>query len=75
MLEPVRSGLADANGKQPGDPERAAAAILQALDEKKPPLRLALGSDAVESIAESLERARAELTTWKAAGRGADFPR
>ncbi|MGY4649206.1 hypothetical protein [Mycobacterium sp. URHB0021] len=37
------------DGRQPGDP--AAAAALQALDSDRPPLRLALGEDAVNGIA------------------------
>src|SRR6202007_22183 len=34
------------NGKQPGDPKKAAQAIVQLSQEQKPPLRLLLGSDA-----------------------------
>jgi hypothetical protein len=36
-------------GAQPGDPARAAAAILAALDAPSTPLRLPLGSDAVDA--------------------------
>jgi NAD(P)-dependent dehydrogenase (short-subunit alcohol dehydrogenase family) len=36
----------DYNGKQPGDPTKAAQAIVQLTREQKPPLRLLLGSDA-----------------------------
>jgi hypothetical protein len=38
------------HGKQPGDPTKAAEAILAALDSDEPPLRLALGADAVEGL-------------------------
>ena len=68
-----RTALADTDGKQPGDPARAAAAILRALDAEQTPLRLALGTDAVEAIGDYLETARAELSRWEAVGRGADF--
>lgn len=74
QLEPVRSALAGADGTQPGDPVRAAAAILTALDAPAAPLRLALGSDAAETVAESLDRSRAELTAWESVSRGTDFP-
>src|SRR3712207_2156321 len=43
QIDAVRNTLADDDGKQPGDPAKAAAAILQALDSDNPPLRLALG--------------------------------
>jgi NAD(P)-dependent dehydrogenase (short-subunit alcohol dehydrogenase family) len=36
----------DYNGKQPGDPKKAAQAIVRLTHEQNPPLRLLLGSDA-----------------------------
>jgi len=36
----------DYNGKQPGDPTRAAAALLKLASVKEPPLRIVLGIDA-----------------------------
>ena len=53
------------------DPAKAAAAILLALDSPDPPLRLALGNDAVDTIAESLDGAKAELAAWERVGRSA----
>ncbi|WP_020662509.1 oxidoreductase [Amycolatopsis benzoatilytica] len=73
-LEPVRSGLTGADGGQPGDPVRAAEAILTALAAEETPLRLPLGSDAVENISAALESARTELLKWEQVSRGADFP-
>lgn len=40
----------DYNGKQPGDPAKAAAALLHIASLNDPPLRLLLGSDAVRSV-------------------------
>jgi NAD(P)-dependent dehydrogenase (short-subunit alcohol dehydrogenase family) len=40
----------DYNGKQPGDPVKAAAVILKVVGMDNPPLRLLLGSDAVEIV-------------------------
>jgi len=40
----------DYNGKQPGDPVKAAAVILKVVAMDNPPLRLLLGSDAVEIV-------------------------
>ena len=73
QIEPLRTGMPDDDGKQPGDPAKAAAAILLALDSPDPPLRLALGNDAVDAIAESLDGAKAELAAWERVGRSAVF--
>lgn len=53
------------NGKQPGDPKKAAQAIVQLTQEQKPPLRLLLGTDAYIA-AEKNDLARLEeARTWK----------
>jgi NAD(P)-dependent dehydrogenase (short-subunit alcohol dehydrogenase family) len=51
-------------GTQPGDPAKAAAAILTALDAPNTPLRLPLGDDAVDAILSHLDSTRADLHTW-----------
>jgi NAD(P)-dependent dehydrogenase (short-subunit alcohol dehydrogenase family) len=71
QIEPLRTGMPDDDGKQPGDPARAAAAIVLALDSDDPPLRLALGNDAVDAISEALTDAKAELAAWERVGRSA----
>jgi NAD(P)-dependent dehydrogenase (short-subunit alcohol dehydrogenase family) len=72
-IGPVRAGLPDTDGKQPGDPARAAAAILQALDSGETPLRLALGNDAADMIAAYLDDSRAEFSTWERITRSTDY--
>src|SRR6202521_278978 len=63
----------DFNGKQPGDPSRAAAAILTIAGTENPPLRLLLGSDAVRA-AEEAERARIESDNkWRDLSVSTDF--
>ncbi|MFC3815155.1 oxidoreductase [Lysobacter sp. GCM10012299] len=63
------------DGRQPGDPARAARAILAIAAMPEPPLRLALGSDAVAAI-EHVERARLdELARWRELSVSTDFPR
>lgn len=61
------------DGSQPGDPAKAAAAILLALDAERTPLRLALGGDAVDFLTAHLDSVRAELTEWEKVSRGTDF--
>jgi NAD(P)-dependent dehydrogenase (short-subunit alcohol dehydrogenase family) len=52
------------DGRQPGDPRKAAAAILTAVDADDPPLRLALGADAVDAIRAAQDARRADLDAW-----------
>jgi hypothetical protein len=60
-------------GTQPGDPTKAAAAILAALDAEHPPLRLPLGDDAVDGILGHLESVGAEVRAWEAVARSTAF--
>lgn len=62
------------DGHQPGDPARAAAAIVDAVDAPDAPFRLVLGSDAVGRAEQGLAEARAELDAWLTVSRGIDFP-
>jgi hypothetical protein len=57
------------DGSQPGDPRKAAAAVITALDAGEPPLRLALGADAVDAIRAKHEQLRADLDRWEALSR------
>jgi NAD(P)-dependent dehydrogenase (short-subunit alcohol dehydrogenase family) len=57
--------FADLDGNQPNDPARVAAAIIHSLDSDEPPLRLALGEEAVEAIREKLEAQLSELEEWE----------
>ena len=66
---PTRAAVDAMDGSQPGDPAKAAAAILLALGSEAPPLRLALGDDAVEAIGAALGRRRADLDAWEAVSR------
>jgi NAD(P)-dependent dehydrogenase (short-subunit alcohol dehydrogenase family) len=61
------------NGVQPGDPTKAAAALLHVATLDEPPLRLPLGSDAARAV-EQAERARAEADTkWRPLSESTDF--
>ena len=73
QIDAVRNTLADDDGKQPGDPAKAAAAILIALQSDQPPLRLVLGNDAVDAVTGSLDSAKAELAVWERVGRATAF--
>lgn len=65
----TRAYVTGGDGEQPGDPRKAAQAILTALDAAEPPLRLVLGADAIDGIRDRLGRLTAELATWEDTGR------
>jgi NAD(P)-dependent dehydrogenase (short-subunit alcohol dehydrogenase family) len=73
LVEPVRANLASDDGRQPGDPAKAAAAILAALGADTTPLRLVLGSDAADAVARHMADMRDEFMAWEATSRGTDF--
>jgi NAD(P)-dependent dehydrogenase (short-subunit alcohol dehydrogenase family) len=63
----------DYNGKQPGDPAKAAAAVCHIAGLDEPPLRLLLGSDAVRLV-EQTDRARMEADRkWRDLSVSTDF--
>ncbi|WP_436770972.1 oxidoreductase [Yinghuangia sp. YIM S09857] len=69
----LRENFTAADGTQPGDPAKAAAAILAALDAVNTPLRLVLGNDAVDAVLEHADQVRADVRAWEATGRDVEF--
>lgn len=69
----TRRAVAAGDGAQPGDPAKAAAAVIAALDAEDTPLRLALGSDSVDALLAHLETVRGELRTWEKTARDTAF--
>jgi NAD(P)-dependent dehydrogenase (short-subunit alcohol dehydrogenase family) len=66
---PTRQMIETGDGAQPGDPAKAAAAILTALDADETPLRLPLGDDAVDALLGHLDSIRADITAWEKVAR------
>ena len=61
------------DGHQPGDPARAAQAIIRMASLESPPLRIALGSDAFAAI-EHADRTRLEeRTRWRSLSTSTDY--
>ncbi|MFD0688715.1 SDR family NAD(P)-dependent oxidoreductase [Actinomadura fibrosa] len=73
VVGPVREMLGGLNGTQPGDPAKAAAAIVTALGSEAPPLRLPLGEDAVAGVRDEIEGAAKELEAWESLARATAF--
>jgi NAD(P)-dependent dehydrogenase (short-subunit alcohol dehydrogenase family) len=65
---PTRDYVRGNHGLQPGDPVKAADAILRALDASDPPLRLVLGADAIGNIEQRLRAVGDELEAWRSVG-------
>lgn len=62
------------SGRQPGDPERAARAIVLAVNAAEPPLRLLLGKVALAGARAKLDELRRDFDAWAEVTEGADFP-
>ena len=63
------------SGRQPGDPVRAAQAIIKSAESAKPPRHLLLGNDAYEGAMAQLAELRKDFSTVEKIARGADFPK
>jgi NAD(P)-dependent dehydrogenase (short-subunit alcohol dehydrogenase family) len=61
------------HGTQPGDPAKAAAAIIEAVGSPKPPFMLLLGNDASNGFRAALDALRSEVDEWEALSRSTDF--
>ena len=63
------------SGNQPGDPERAAKAIVKAVESEDPPLRLLLGTAAMKGARIKLEELKKDFDAWEETTINADFPK
>jgi len=62
------------NGRQVGDPKRAAEAIITVVDSAEPPLNLVLGAPGLKLAREKLKALAAEFDKWEALTLSADYP-
>ncbi|MGW2998618.1 oxidoreductase [Streptomyces sp. NPDC001155] len=69
----TRGSVADGQGSQPGDPAKAAALILSALEAEHTPLRLPLGDDGVSAVLAHLDQVREDITAWEKRTRATAF--
>lgn len=71
-FDPIRAAREQKHGKQLGDPEKAAQAILTLIASDAPPAHLLLGSDALKLVREGMARLSAEIEAWEAVTRSTD---
>ncbi|WP_217557138.1 oxidoreductase [Streptomyces sp. GbtcB6] len=69
----TRAAVGGGDGSQPGDPAKAAALILAALDAEETPLHLPLGDDAVTAVLTQLDVVRGDIAAWEKRTRATDF--
>jgi NAD(P)-dependent dehydrogenase (short-subunit alcohol dehydrogenase family) len=62
------------SGNQPGDPVRAAKAMIAVTEAPDPPLRLLLGAAALKGARAKLEELKKDFDAWAETTEGADFP-
>jgi NAD(P)-dependent dehydrogenase (short-subunit alcohol dehydrogenase family) len=73
VFEPIRRRREANAGRQPGDPAKAAQAILDLLEAESPPTHLVLGRDALRMVREKLKALSAELDAWEQVSISTDF--
>ncbi|GHF10976.1 short-chain dehydrogenase/reductase [Streptomyces spiralis] len=73
VFGPIRAARQAKDGRQAGDPARAARAVLQVLDSDKPPVHLVLGSDAVRLVEQGQRQLADDLAAWSELSASTDF--
>jgi NADP-dependent 3-hydroxy acid dehydrogenase YdfG len=74
VIGAVRANMAEADGIQEGDPDRAATVIRDILQAEDAPLRLPLGAEAVRNLTRVYQRDLDDVRRWAAASEAADLP-
>jgi short-subunit dehydrogenase len=65
LFDPIRQARREKSGKQLGDPEKLALAVIALVGMKNPPPQLLLGSDALSLVSQRIHRLHAEIEKWK----------
>jgi NAD(P)-dependent dehydrogenase (short-subunit alcohol dehydrogenase family) len=69
----IHERLANINGKQAGDPDKAAKLMWKITRVENPPLRLLLGASAYNLIERKMQKKMDEFAEWKSEGIATDF--
>ncbi|AOI67293.1 short-chain dehydrogenase [Burkholderia territorii] len=65
LFDPIRQAREEKSGRQPGDPAKAARAMLAIIEADHPPAHLLLGSDAVRLVRAKWSALEDEIRTWE----------
>ncbi|RAU91144.1 oxidoreductase [Mycolicibacter senuensis] len=69
----MRVTAGERNHDQPGDPVKAAAAIIDVVESERPPVRLQLGNDTIAAVEAKIAHVQAELAQWRSVSESTDF--
>jgi NAD(P)-dependent dehydrogenase (short-subunit alcohol dehydrogenase family) len=73
VIEPIQAYLYGNDGKQPGDPQKAALAMIEVVESATPPLRLMLGADAHQLWEKKRVEMEQEFSEWRKVGEDTAF--
>jgi hypothetical protein len=73
VVDPIEAYLYGGDGKQPGDPAKAAEAMIAAVESDDPPLRLLVDADAIGLWEQKQAASLAEHARWRALGEATAF--
>jgi len=73
VIEPIQQYLYGNDGKQPGDPQKAALAMIEVVEANDPPLRLMLGIDAFGLWEKKRAAMEEEFAAWRKIGEATAF--
>lgn len=73
VIEPIQQYLYGNDGKQPGDPQKAALAMIEVIEASNPPLRLMLGADAFGLWQKKRTAMEEEFSAWRKVGEETAF--
>ena len=68
-------GTAGGSGNQPGDPARAALAMVRITEMENPPRHLVLGAFGIDAVTTALKKRIAEVEQWRDMSLATDFPK
>jgi short-subunit dehydrogenase len=73
VMDPIRAARQARSGNQPGDPAKAARALLTLTETPDAPTRLFLGEDALGLVRQKLNAMTAEIAAWDTLSRSTGF--
>lgn len=73
VIAPIEEFLYGQNGRQPGDPAKAAEAMIAVVNDPEPPRRLVLGADAYDVLDRTMAARMADISHYRAMGEKTGF--
>ena len=73
VIAPIEDFLYGQNGRQPGDPAKAAQAMIAIVNDPKPPRRLVLGADAYDVLDRTMAARMADISRYRPMGEKTGF--